>query len=126
MVLGPETVDIGSALAWYGDDDGLAVVHGLRRVLDEDPDNFAGVHPADADLLPGNLDGALKCRRLGPRSRRPDPVVKLGTAQARTGRWRERAAQSPLQLLPGYVDDVQQDAVEADADAFGRPGECRR
>jgi hypothetical protein len=59
MMLGAEAVDVGGALSWYGDDDGLAVVHGQRGVLDEDPDDFAGVHPADADLLPSDLDGAL-------------------------------------------------------------------
>jgi hypothetical protein len=58
-VLGPEPVDVGGALAWYGDDDGLAVVHGECGFLDEHVHDFAGVHPADADLLPGDLDGAL-------------------------------------------------------------------
>ena len=49
MVFGGEPIGLCGALSRYGDDDGLAVVHGERGVLDEDLD----VRSLDPLSVPG-------------------------------------------------------------------------
>ncbi len=58
-MLGSESVYVGGALPRYDDDGGLAVVRGEGGLFDVDVDDGAGVDAADADCLPGDLDGAL-------------------------------------------------------------------
>jgi len=58
-VLGSESIDVGGAVSRCGGDGDLAVVDGQGGLGDVDVDYLVGVHGADADLLPGDLNGAL-------------------------------------------------------------------